>query len=389
MISAALAYEIEEEFPQKEKISQAIAIYKKSLACQSKMGEEYRSDLGTYRLGLLARWQNDLETSNEALKTLIDSSDNNLLLGRAKYWLNQNKRLEDKSISRSSQLNQFKDHPLAYHSLINFDEKEASRPFEEVSDLDQEDSKSHSENAKLNTSAEIYMALNSLNETGLAKRVLEFIDLEALKKAEPEFQLFIAEELHRFEELKHEKFKVLANLFQNHPNFKSIQNLKLFYPIDYASLIVKNTQDENPYMVFALIRQESSFNPNTESPVGARGLMQLMPRTAREIKKNIQEEQLFDPAHNVRLGSIYLHRLIRQFDGDVAKALASYNAGAGNVRKWTKRYPIDDSLLFADLIPFDETREYVSNILRNKYWYEKLYPQNKIEGAIAQAQTDK
>ncbi len=134
-----------------------------------------------------------------------------------------------------------------------------------------------------------------------------------------------------------------------------------------------------PALVNALVRQESLFSPVAKSPVGARGLMQLMPATARELAKKLDvrysESRLTsDPAYNVRFGSAYLQHVLERFDGTYPLGIASYNAGPGRVREWLDTYgdPRQSRLDFVDwieLIPVHETRAYVQHVLENLQVY--------------------
>jgi soluble lytic murein transglycosylase len=128
----------------------------------------------------------------------------------------------------------------------------------------------------------------------------------------------------------------------------------------------------DPFLVLALIRQESGFNEDARSRVGALGLMQLMPATARRMER-VSRREIQDPKTNIRLGVKYFSGLIDRFGGDGELALAGYNAGPEKVDEWRRRYPVNDRMLFNDLIPFKETREYVSLIGRNYFWYLSLY----------------
>jgi soluble lytic murein transglycosylase len=114
--------------------------------------------------------------------------------------------------------------------------------------------------------------------------------------------------------------------------------------------------------------------------MGARGLMQLMPRTARRMER-VSKNALYDPKVNIRLGVRFFSHLSHRYGGDAELALAAYNAGPGNVDTWQARYPVDNRLLFVDLIPFRETREYVASIARNYFWYKKLYEEQDGEAA--------
>ncbi|MEN9810328.1 MAG: hypothetical protein RLZZ488_1895 [Pseudomonadota bacterium] len=147
--------------------------------------------------------------------------------------------------------------------------------------------------------------------------------------------------------------------------------LALLYPVKFRSEIAQQASYIDPALIFSLIRQESSFNPKATSPVGARGLMQVMPNTARRVERN-RNMDLYDPDTNIRIGAKYLSILRKQHNGDYSRLIASYNAGPNNTKKWETRYRGKVPLLFADLIPFPETRHYVTGLMRHMYWYREL-----------------
>ena len=111
--------------------------------------------------------------------------------------------------------------------------------------------------------------------------------------------------------------------------------------------------------------------------------MQLMPKTARKFERLRSTQKLYDPVTNVKIGSKFFSTLLTRYDGDAALALAAYNAGAKRIEDWVRRYPVKDRILFLDLIPFKETRQYVSAIARNYFWYNTLYPE--VENETQQA----
>jgi soluble lytic murein transglycosylase len=134
----------------------------------------------------------------------------------------------------------------------------------------------------------------------------------------------------------------------------------------------------------AITRQESSFDVNAVSHAGARGLMQLMPATAREQAGRLgiafNNSQVHDPNINVALGSAYMARQVNNWNGNVLLAVASYNAGAGNVRRWVNnlgdpRTGSVDVLGWIEAIPFSETRGYVQRVIENGVVYDTLNPQ--------------
>ncbi len=132
-----------------------------------------------------------------------------------------------------------------------------------------------------------------------------------------------------------------------------------------------------------ITRQESSFDRNAVSYAGARGMMQLMPGTAREQAAKLgvgyDGSRLHDPAYNVMLGSAYFQRMLNTWDGSVPLAVASYNAGSGNVRKWINAYGDPrsgrvDMVGWIEAIPFTETKGYVQRVIENSVVYDSLNP---------------
>ena len=142
----------------------------------------------------------------------------------------------------------------------------------------------------------------------------------------------------------------------------------------------KSLLDErvDPALVHALSRQESEFNAGAKSPVGASGLMQLMPATARGVarryKVQYSKARLTNPAYNTQLGEAFLSDLIRGYDGSYFLALAAYNAGPGRVKEWMEIYgdprkPDVDPIDWIERIPFTETRRYVIKIMETLQLY--------------------
>ncbi len=134
----------------------------------------------------------------------------------------------------------------------------------------------------------------------------------------------------------------------------------------------------DPALVHALSRQESEFNAGAKSPVGASGLMQLMPGTAkavaRQYKVKYQAAQLTNPTYNIQLGEAHLRGLIEGYSGSYFLALAAYNAGGGRVQEWIKafgdpRNANTDPIDWIERIPFTETREYVQKIMETLQLY--------------------
>jgi soluble lytic murein transglycosylase len=134
----------------------------------------------------------------------------------------------------------------------------------------------------------------------------------------------------------------------------------------------------DPYLVASLIRQESEFNPNAVSRANAVGLMQLLPKTGKQVAKEVKLQrynasQLYTPAVNLQLGTRYFRGMVDKFGGSFEYALAAYNAGSDRVEDWLSQGKYRDPPEFVESIPFTETREYVQAILRNASLYKQLY----------------
>lgn len=146
--------------------------------------------------------------------------------------------------------------------------------------------------------------------------------------------------------------------------------LDLRFPLPLKRTFSQMAQERtmNTSLLYAISRQESALYPLAQSPVGARGLMQLMPATARETAGKLgvpyrNEQQLFDPAMNIRLGSAYLKRLLDVYDGNRIPAAAAYNAGPGRVKRWREQSDNKPMDVWVESIPYRETRNYVQNVL--------------------------
>ncbi len=159
----------------------------------------------------------------------------------------------------------------------------------------------------------------------------------------------------------------------------SAQNYRLQYPVLERETLIASSKANglDPRLVAALIRQESSFNPRATSPVGARGLMQLMPPVGRTLARSqripgYSDESLYDAAVNIKLGTQHLSALFRK-TSTIEKILAAYNAGESRVTRWSQKAGAADPEMFTERIPFVETRDYVRSIIRNRAFYSALY----------------
>ncbi|MGZ3713040.1 MAG: lytic transglycosylase domain-containing protein, partial [Bdellovibrionota bacterium] len=157
--------------------------------------------------------------------------------------------------------------------------------------------------------------------------------------------------------------------------------LGFIFPRSYESefTAAAKVSGVDPFLLYSVAKQESAFIPNALSKADALGLLQLIPTTGQEMRPGLKREELFDPAVNSMLGGQYLRKLLDRFQGNIALALAGYNAGPNRAQQWQRlmlespamkaNFDVD---IFIDTIPFAETRKYVGSILRNFAWYKLL-----------------
>ncbi len=157
-----------------------------------------------------------------------------------------------------------------------------------------------------------------------------------------------------------------------------------YWSLSYPLIYFEYTQNSalknnfNPFLLQALMRQESRFQPRVISVSKAYGLCQLLLGTAKEVARSLglpaaTSDLLMTPGYNINLGAKYLGDLIQRFDGQAQLAVAAYNAGPGSVSKWQKASPNQDPDLFIENIPYEETRKYVINVFENYWIYENLF----------------
>jgi soluble lytic murein transglycosylase len=156
--------------------------------------------------------------------------------------------------------------------------------------------------------------------------------------------------------------------------------LRILFPFPYRTLITEEARarDLDPFTVAALIRQESMFEARITSPAGARGLMQIMPATARDLAEaagidDWHGELLYHPEINVHLGTRYVAQQVQNYEGSLPSVFSAYNAGPHRVEWWSEFPEYGDDELFTERIPYAETRGYVRILTRNRAVYAGLY----------------
>jgi len=153
------------------------------------------------------------------------------------------------------------------------------------------------------------------------------------------------------------------------------------YKLEYTEYVKKYANEYNvdEYLIYAIIKAESNFEPNAESHRGAKGLMQLMYSTAEDISKRIgielNEDNILEPGININLGTKYISMLIQKYN-NINLALAAYNAGSGNVDGWIEKGTLKSDGSDIENVPFTETNNYVRKILRDYEIYKNIYEES-------------
>ncbi len=169
----------------------------------------------------------------------------------------------------------------------------------------------------------------------------------------------------------------MQNLKQKPP--KNDARWYLVYPMNYYKQVQKEAKEfgNNEALMMALIKEESAFNPEAQSSVGAVGLMQLMPSTAHDIGNRhgyyFDTTNLLNPELNIKIGNLYYSSLRKQLQNMDISAIASYNGGIGSVQRWKGNIIYNDTDEFVEQIPYDETRDYVKKVFGSYWNYIRIY----------------
>ena len=220
--------------------------------------------------------------------------------------------------------------------------------------------------------------LLSLNLRSKARATFEQVRWSSLKKDQVLQALGVFEAL----ELNHQLILLLANKRWGRLLSSPIRNTALWrrsHPLAYRQLVFENgtKRQVDPFFAWSIMREESRFKEGVRSLVGATGLMQLMPATARQTGQRIHlnhvVHDLVKPHYNIPIGVAYLGQVLKRFGHHIVYAAAAYNAGPGRVRQWKKRFgnvPIDE---FVERIPYRETRNYVRRVWLSYWVYQRVY----------------
>ncbi len=354
---------LEEFFPEKSALDLSLRHYEKAHSCT----KSNRSHRAAYRAGMIRNWQGEYPRALELFRPLLAKNVDSGIRIRALYWTHRLKGVA--STPEGNQL--LSDYPFSLHALLIRGSGEIDIPEDAPIETRSHQGKEFNEHLIV---AEGFL---SLDEKKRARLTLENA-FSLAQKEQPALQLYYAYLLGRVE--SHTlKFRILTPLLKS-TDYHSKASLRLLFPEKTELAIEQVDQGPDLHLLLSLIRQESSFDPVAVSRAGAIGLMQIMPKTASMLGLE-NRQSLFEPVENIRLGTKYLQSLINQY-GETEYALAAYNAGPHRIESWLRRYKTNDKILFVDLIPFRETREYIALIARNYFFYSNVYASSRSPASL-------
>ncbi len=244
--------------------------------------------------------------------------------------------------------------------------------------------KSHLDNPRIE-------AALKLNDVGLHEfAVMNLEDLPASMKNDHPVAFLMASTAYSAKEY-HKARRVLYSVFGNYltspPKDAPPKFIELAFPCAHKDQTLKMARRHSvdPFLIWAVMRQESLYNSKAVSPAGAVGLMQVMPRTAQKCSENKIEtcdltELLLDPESNIGFGASILGDNLKSFDNEIVPAVASYNADIRKVRKWRAKRGKMDVDEFIETIPYSETRLYVKKVLEGYEAYSYLHKRKNLAG---------
>lgn len=366
--AVAIAATLEDRLPDPKLLPRIAALYEKGATCAGRGDGADREHFRT-RAALLYYWAGDYKTA-EKLLARVHPGD--AFSGRPLFWLARAREKQGKTKEATAALKKLiSNYPFSFHAL-------AAGALAGIDPAERYLEHGKIERAASRTSAAataILKQVDALRQYGYKDTAVFLIDwaLEQRISLPAETRVYLSS-------LGDDNTRVteLGVLLVVKPSLISRDSLQLAYPTTVlplaeqkASVALEGSVD--PFLLLAIARKESQFNPKAISIANARGLLQLNPETAKKLAA-VTEDQLFDPATNIELGAKYVRQLLRLL-GSTPLAVAAYNAGETPVQNWMKRFPLEDPILFSDLIPYRETRDYVGYVLSNYFWYRRLYAQ--------------
>ncbi len=316
--------------------------------------------------------------SKEHFQNFYNNVSYPISTSRGAYWLAKSyKALGDKENSKKW-LNEASKYLTTYYGQLAFLEMNPSKKFELSKDMEINSNYKNIFNSK--ELVKIVHLLDELNEDKYTKFILRHLANDDIKNGSEILASELSTNIGRFD------FAIqIAKIASYEKRFHNKYN----YPIISTPKYINGRKIPESAFILSIIRQESEFDISANSHAGAKGLMQLMPYTAKLVAKQaklpyVKSRLTTDPEYNINLGSHYIAGLILNYDGAYPYAIAAYNAGPNRVKYW-KRINKDpqkkqiDYVDWIELIKFKETRNYVQRVLENYNVYRYILEQRPIE----------
>lgn len=316
------------------------------------------------------RFLNDANSASDHFRDVYAVAQTPITIARAAYWLGRSaEKLNDRA-AESKWYNVAAKYPIVYYGqLAALKAGKRAPSFPSPSSVNKKDLV----NYRSNELAKAAYIMLEIRENKLGK---EFLKAAAAEAKTPGERVLIAQM-----GIDRGNYGYSLNVAKDIYKVSGEVVMNALYPVfNLLSVSGKQITSPPPEYILAIIRQESEFDADAMSPVGARGLMQLMPATAQMVARKLgvpfnKNRLTADPRYNITLGSSYLASRVSLFDGSYILATASYNAGEGNVKKWLKAYGdprhmnLEQAIDWVEMIPFPETSNYVQRVTENMQIY--------------------
>lgn len=374
-VAAALAASYEDDLPESVSPLDLAKLYEKGGKCQAKEPADQETLL--CRAGLFYFLGQHYTEAEAAFAQA--SSVEKAFTARSLYWLFRARTALKDSSGAEKAIEQLRSkYPFSFHTLVALttNSQDPGDILKKTASLAIKRSQTAPDINHLIDQVEL---LRRIDYREAASKVLSWAIADA-QEAEPELRLYLAE-------LKNDmsdyglRISLLSEVLYKFPSLVTRETMDLYFPKVYFPIFEKNASGIDPYFLLSVARQESAFNQRAVSRAKAKGLLQILPKTARRFWSQ-KKMDLTDPDTNVQIGSRYLQELLRKTNGQVHFALAAYNAGESRIAIWETRYQTTEPVLFIDLIPYRETREYVASILRNYFWYRRIHAPADVEKKV-------
>jgi len=299
-------------------------------------------------------------------------------VARGAYWLGRTYKKLNNQNESTKWFKEASNYLTTYYGQLAFMELDPNNTFELSKDTQVE--KKYRDYFFKKEIIKIIYLLDELNEDKYAKHILRFLANDNIENGSEILAAELATNIERFDyAIQISKIASYEKRFHNKYN----------YPIISTPNYINGRKIPESAFILSIIRQESEFDLSANSHAGARGLMQLMPYTAKLVAKQAKlpyskSRLTTDPEYNINLGSHYIAGLILEYDGAYPFAIAAYNAGPKRVRYWKKinKNPQKNQINYVDwieLIKFKETRNYVQRVLENYNVYRYILEQKPIQ----------